>query len=192
MPRHAPAPRRLAFAFALAGLSAAVSAAPQLDRAGWVEFYSTTPVETIQAVNSTAVSKLDPATGALSIRMRNTGFVFPNHLMQEHFNENYMESEKFPVSGFDGTVEGLDTAALSAGRKVTVSIKGTLDVHGVKKPRTVQGWLQRQPDGNLKGETVFPVKMADHDIKIPSLLTKKFTEEMRVTARFDWKNEVKK
>lgn len=173
-------------------LTALASAAPQLDRAGWVEFYSTTPVETIQAVTTTAVSKLDPATGILSIRMKNTGFVFPNHLMQEHFNENYMESEKFPVSGFDGTVENLDTAALSAGKKVTVSVKGTLDVHGVKKPRTVQGWLQKQSDGSIKGETVFTVKMAEHDIKIPSLLTKKFTEEMRVTARFAWKNEVKK
>lgn len=177
---------------ALLALPVLAGAAPQLDRAGWVEFYSSTPLETIQAVNSTAVSKLDPATGALSIRMKNTGFVFPNRLMQEHFNENYMESERFPVSGFDGTVENLDTAALSAGKKLTVSVKGTLDVHGVKKPRTVQGWLQKQPDGSLKGETVFPVKMADHDIKIPSLLTKKFTEEMRVTARFAWKNEVKK
>jgi len=173
----------------LAGLSAA---APQLDRAGWVEFFSTTPVETIQAVSTVGVSKLDAATGALSIRFRNTTFVFPNHLMQEHFNENYMESEKYPVSGFDGTIEKLDTAALASGKKVTVSVKGTLDVHGVKKPRTVQAWLQKQPDGSIKGETVFPVKMADHDIKIPSLLMKKFTEEMRVTARFDWKNEVKK
>lgn len=173
-------------------LPALAAAAPQLDRAGWVEFYSQTPVETIQATTTVGISKLDPATGALSIRLRNTTFVFPNHLMQEHFNENYMESEKFPVSAFDGTVEGLDTAALASGKKIPVAIKGTLDVHGVKKPRTVQGWLQRQPDGSIKGETVFPVKMADHGIKIPSLLTKKFTEEMRVTARFDWKNEVKK
>jgi hypothetical protein len=177
---------------ALALACATSFSAPQLARDGWVEFYSTTPVETIQAVSNVALSKFDPATGALSIRIRNTSFVFPNHLMQEHFNENYMESDKFPVSGFDGTVEGLDTAALATGKKLTVSIKGVLDVHGVKQPRTVQGWIQRQPDGSIKGETVFPVRMADHKIAIPTVLTKKFTEEMRVTARFDWKSEVKK
>ena len=173
---------------------AAVScfAAPQVARDGWVEFYSTTPVETIQAVTKTAVSSFDPATGKLSIRMRNTTFEFPNKLMQEHFNENYMESEKFPVSGFDGLVKNLDTANLNAGKKIAATVEGTLEVHGVKKPRTIPATLWKLPDGSVKGECVFPVKMAEHDIKIPSILTKKFTEEMRVTAKFDWKPEVKK
>jgi len=177
----------------LAALAAASTfAAPQVARDGWVEFYSTTPVETIQAVTKTAVSSLDPSTGKLSIRMRNTTFEFANKLMQEHFNENYMESEKFPVSGFDGFVKSLDTAGLNSGKKIFVNVEGSLEVHGVKKPRTIPATLWKLSDGSVKGECVFPVKMAEHDIKIPSLLTKKFTEEMRVTAKFDWKPEVKK
>jgi polyisoprenoid-binding protein YceI len=173
----------------LSGLSLAAS---QVAKDGWVEFYSTTPMETIQAATTTAVSKFDPVTGALSIRMRNTTFAFANKLMQEHFNENYMESEKFPVSGFDGTVKDLDAAALDAGKKLQVTIEGSLDVHGVKKHRAIPATLWKLPDGTVHGECVFPVKMADHGIKIPSLLTKKFTEEMRVTAKFSWKPEVKK
>jgi len=174
-------------------LAASLSmAAPHLSKNGWAEFYSTTPMETIQATTSMAVSKFDPETGSLSIRMRNTTFAFANKLMQEHFNENYMESEKYPISGFDGTVKGLDNASLEAGNKIKVVVEGTLDIHGVKKHRTIPATLWKLPDGTIRGETVFPVKMADHDIKIPSLLTKKFTEEMRVTAKFGWKPEVKK
>jgi len=174
-------------------LTASLSmAAPHISKNGWVEFFSKTPMETIQATTSTAVSKFDPETGNLSIRMRNTTFVFPNKLMQEHFNENYMESEKYPVSSFDGTVKGLDNVSLEAGKKVQVVVEGTLDIHGVKKHRTIPATLWKLPDGTIHGESVFPVKMAEHDIKIPSLLTKKFTEEMRVTTKFDWKPEVKK
>lgn len=105
----------------LAGIAATCSlASPVVATSGKVTFFSKTPMENIEATTGTAVSKLDLQARTISIRMRNTTFEFPNKLMQEHFNENYMESTKFPVSGFEGVLKNFDTASLEAGNGVGI------------------------------------------------------------------------
>jgi hypothetical protein len=162
-------------------------AAPLVAKNGFVRFFSTTPMENIEGVSQTAVSTLDLDSGKIAIKARNTSFVFPRPLMQEHFNENYMESDKFPVSAFKGLVTGIDKSALDAGKKISVTVAGDLDVHGVVKHYTTTGFLKKEPDGSVAGETEFHVRIADHDIKVPAIVMAKIADSMDITARFAWR-----
>ena len=172
--------------FVLVSAASLVSASGMMAKSGMVRFFSKTHIEDIEGVSKTAVSSLDLETGALAIKARNTTFVFPDKLMQEHFNENYMESEKFPVSSFTGTISGLDRAALDAGKKVSVVVDGNLDVHGVAQHYHTTGSLQKAADGSVVGDTKFFVKMLDHKIKIPSVVAANLCDSMEITSKFTW------
>jgi hypothetical protein len=168
-------------------IASAADASNLLAKNGYVRFFSTTPIENIEGICQTAVSTLDLDSGKVAIKSRNTTYLFPDKLMQEHFNENYMESEKYPVSAFAGRVTGIDRAALDAGKTIQVTIDGDLDVHGVKKHYTSPGTLTKAADGSVSGETKFHVKMVDHGIKIPTVVVKAMAESMDITARFTWR-----
>jgi len=179
--------------FAMLALLGTVHAASLIAKNGFVRFFSTTPMENIEGVSQTAVSTLDLDSGKIAIKARNTTFAFPNKLMQEHFNENYMESDKYPVSAFSGKMTGIDKSALDAGKKIPVTVDGDLDVHGVVKHYATTGFLQKGADGSVEGETKFHVRIADHDIKIPSIVMAKIADSMEITARFAWRAaEIKK
>ena len=94
--------------FVVAFAISAACASSMIAKNGMVKFFSTTSIMNIDGTSQTAVSSLDLDSGKVTIKARNTTFKFPDKLMQEHFNENYMESEKFPVSSFKGTFFGLD------------------------------------------------------------------------------------
>ncbi|HXP91398.1 MAG TPA: YceI family protein [Fibrobacteria bacterium] len=162
-------------------------AAPMIATNGYVRFFSVTKMENIEGVCQTAVSSLDLETGKIAIKSRNTTYVFPDKLMQEHFNENYMESDKFPMSSFTGTVSGFDHEALDQGKKVMAVVDGDLDVHGVVKHYHTPGYLQKAADGSVAGETLFHVKISDHSIKVPSILTATIADSVELTARFTWR-----
>jgi len=170
-----------------AALGLSVQAAPLIAKGGYVRFFSTTPMENIEGISQTAVSSLDLDSGRIAIKARNTTFVFPNKLMQEHFNENYMESAKFPLSAFSGKLTGLDKLALESGKPVAVTVDGDLEVHGVKKRYVSHAVLQKAADGSIGGETKFKVRIADHGIKVPSVVMAKIADSMEITARFAWR-----
>ena len=151
-----------------------------------MRFFSTTAMENIEGISNTAVSTLDLDSAKIAIKARNNSFVFPNKLMQDHFNENYMESETYPFSSFSGKLTRLDRPALDSGRTIPVTLDGILEVHGVKKNYVVAGTLKKNADGSYQGETKFPVKIADHGIKIPTIVAAKIAESMDITARFTW------
>jgi hypothetical protein len=173
--------------FATLALLGTVHAASLIAKNGYVRFFSVTKMENIEGVSQTAVSSLDLETGKLAIKARNTTFIFPDKLMQEHFNENYMESDKFPVSAFQGDVTRIDKTALDAGKSIPVTVTGDLEVHGVKKHYVTSGILQKAADGSVSGETKFQVRIADHDIKVPSIVMAKIADSMEITARFTWR-----
>jgi len=172
--------------FAIACAATAACASGMLAKNGMVRFFSTTPIENIEGVSSTAVSSLNLDSSKISIKARNTTFLFPDKLMQEHFNENYMESEKFPVSSFVGTFTGMNKEAFDAGKRVTVIVDGKLDVHGVAKQYRTTGYLQKAPDGSVSGDTKFFVKMIDHGIKIPTMVAAKMADSMEISTKFTW------
>ncbi|HEY0177458.1 MAG TPA: YceI family protein, partial [Pedobacter sp.] len=96
-----------------------------------ISFFSTTPVEDIEATSTTPNSVIDIKSRNIRFKVTNTSFQFKKKLMQEHFNENYMESDKYPVSTFKGKIT--DNVDLSKDGTYNVTIDGSLDIHGVTK-----------------------------------------------------------
>jgi len=172
--------------FVVACAASAVCASGMLAKTGMVRFFSKTSIMDIEGVTKTAVSSLDLDSGKIAIKSRNTTYQFPDKLMQEHFNENYMESTKFPTSSFSGTIIGINREAFDAGQKVTVIVDGQLDVHGVSKHYRAPGYLQKGPDGSVTGDTKFFVKMVDHGIKVPSVVAANLCDSMEITSKFTW------
>jgi len=143
-----------------------------------IAFFSETKLENIDATNSVAKPVFNSKTGDFVIQAQQTAFVFKSAFMQEHYNENYVESEKYPNATFKGKVK--ETIDYSKDGVYNVTMEGTLDMHGVTLPRTITGTI------TVKGETItmdskFDVKVADHKIKVPSLYVEKIAEVVQVT-----------
>lgn len=154
-----------------------------------VTFFSKSPLEDIEATNKKAAVILDATTGDLQSVITIKMFKFKNALMEEHFNENYMESTKFPNAMFKGKVNEKIDLTTDAPQKVTAT--GKLTIHGVTKDVTLEGTITKKGDA-IALETKFKVKVADYDIKVPSLYVKNIAEVVDVTLTSTIKPYVKK
>jgi polyisoprenoid-binding protein YceI len=113
-------------------------------------------------------------------------FTFEKALMQEHFNENYMESNTFPKALFKGALKGVLGAQLATAGTYPVTVDGLLTIHGVEKPAKAEGTITVDGKGGIRAESKFQVKPADHDIKIPGAVRKNIAESIAVTVRMDY------
>lgn len=143
-----------------------------------IMFFSEAKLENIDAVNTVAKPVFNAKTGDFVIKAAQNAFVFKSALMQEHFNENYMESEKYPYATFKGKIK--ESIDYTKDGEYDVTMVGTLDMHGVELQRTIPGKL------TIKGSTIifdakFDVKVADHKIRVPSLYVEKIAEVVQVT-----------
>src|SRR4051812_24269056 len=132
-----------------------------------VSFFSATSMENIDAVNKTVKPVFNSMNGDVLFRIQNTAFKFKSQLMEDHFNENYMESEKFPTSSFKGRINEKVDYTVNGETKVTAT--GTMNIHGVDKECTIEGTITVK-DGQLIFHSKFPVKLADYKIQVPSLV----------------------
>lgn len=142
-------------------------------------FFSSAPVEDIKAKTSETRSLLNTQTGELAFVIPIRSFEFKKQLMQEHFNENYMESEKYPNATFKGTLTGYETGKKG---KQPVLARGEMNIHGVSRTIETEGTIE------LKGEEIlveasFPVKVADYNIEIPTLLFYNIAEVVEVKLK---------
>lgn len=138
-----------------------------------VSFFSKAPLEDIDAASEKATSLINIKTKQIVSKVAMKSFVFKKPLMQEHFNENYMESEKFPFGKFDGKI--LEDIDFSKDGTYPATVEGMLDIHGVIKPRTIKGTITIE-GGKIKVSTEFQVKVADHNIEIPKLVIENIAE----------------
>jgi hypothetical protein len=160
-------------------------AAPKLPRyttaAGLITFFSTAPLEDIEALNSKVAAVFELGTGQLAFSMLMRDFQFKNTLMQEHFNENYAESEKYPRARFTGTLVTMpDEATLRSGPQ-PVYVQGVLTIHGVKRKVRVPGTLHLR-DNDLVVTSKFSVAPADYKIKIPALVRNNIAKSIDVSV----------
>ena len=148
---------------------------------GHVWFYSHTPMENIEAHNRQVASILDISNGEFVFTLLEKAFEFKVTLMQEHFNENYMESEKYPKAGFKGKISNFSKIDFKKDGTYPAEVSGDLSLHGVTKPFTTKGTIQ------VKGTSVtaiakFAVVPQDFGIKIPQLVENKIAKEMEVNV----------
>ncbi len=131
-----------------------------------ISFFSTTPVEDIAAVNKITKPMLNTATGDLQMKIVMTAFVFKKPLMQEHFNENYVESEKFPHAIFKGKInEKID---YTNDGKYKVTVTGKMTIHGVEKDKTIEGLLTVDMNKVILSSD-FKLDFTEFGIVIPTL-----------------------
>ncbi len=147
-----------------------------MTRNGNVGFYSKTPLEDIKAENSQAFAAVDLTKKSVAFTLLQRNFLFPKQLMQEHYNENYVESDKFPKAQFTGTFTG-DVANKPGTYKVQVT--GQLTLHGVTQPINMPAEIEVQ-DSKLTAKAAFAVKPSDYNIKIPSLVKDKIASQINI------------
>lgn len=154
------------------GLFACHSAQAQtkyFTKAGNVSFFSASPIEDIEARNQQVAAVFDFGTGQLAFALPIKGFVFKRTLMQEHFNENYLESDKFPKATFAGSLTAFDAAALATPGTHAVQVAGNLTLHGVTHRVQVPATVELK-DGQVLAAATFQVASADYNIEIPLLV----------------------
>lgn len=162
-----------------------VSAQKYISKTGHVWFFSHTPMEDIEAHNNQVVSVLDVATGEIKFTLLIKSFVFKRALMQEHFNENYMESDKIPKASFVGKIINLGKIDFKKDGSYPAEIAGDITIHGVSKPFTTTGTIDIK-GGVISAKANFPLVPKDYDIKIPSLVENKIAKQMDTSVELTY------
>lgn len=155
-------------------------------REGKISFVSDAPLEKIEALNSNATSVLDGSTGNFEFAVLIKAFHFEKALMQEHFNENYMESSKYPRSKFKGQIDNFDSVNLEKDGTYEVEVSGTLEIHGVTNPVKTKGILKVQSD-TIVAESGFTIAVADYGIEIPKVVKDNVAKEVEISVNVVYK-----
>ncbi|MBL7803936.1 MAG: YceI family protein [Saprospiraceae bacterium] len=155
---------------------------------GSLHFKSDAPLEIIEARSNKMRGLIDPEaqTFAWAVDIKTfEGFNSP--LQREHFNENYMESSKYPKATFQGKI--IETIDYKKDGTYTVRAKGKLNIHGVEQERIIRGQVTVKGQ-RMRVQADFTVRLADHDISIPRVVHQKIAEEIavRVDADMSWQN----
>lgn len=154
-----------------------------MTKTGEVTFFSSAPLEDIKAKNDKVQSVIDLDSKTIVISMLIENFEFKKSLMQEHFNENYLESEKYPKSIFKGSFKTSED--LTKNGSYEVDVIGEMTIHGVTNPLQTKGTLTID-DSKVSAATIFNVRIADYDVKIPKMVFKNIAEVVEVKANLQF------
>ena len=171
--------KKLLLPFLLLAVTIAFGQSKYMTKSGSMSFEASQPsFEPIEATHSAVSALLNADTGELAVLALVRGFRFPLALMEEHFNENYIESHQYPKTSFKGSILNFDSNALS-NQPRTVQLTGELSMHGVTKLITVSATITKS-DEQITLTSSFSVKTSDFGIKIPSLVRKQIDENVQV------------
>lgn len=174
--------KRLIILSLLSVIAFSVSAQRYMTRNGFIGFFSHTPVEDIKADNNQVASVLDMSTGEIVFQVLIKSFHFERTLMEEHFNENYMESEKFPKASFTGKINNLQSVNINKNGTYEVTVEGDLTIRDAIKKLSVNGTLEVVSDGGLNANAKFNLAPEDFNIKIPSVVRENIAKIIEVTV----------
>ncbi len=156
-----------------------VQAQKYITKTGHIRFFSTTPMEDIEAHNRQVNAALDAQTGELVFKAMMKSFQFEKALMQEHFNENYVESDKFPNSTFKGKIVNIKDVDFARDGKYEVTIEGDLTIKDATNKIKEKGTLEI--NGNkVIGLSTFNILIADYNIKIPAAVANNIAKSIRI------------
>ncbi len=153
-------------------------------KVGQVVFTSDASLEKIEGKNTNGLVVLDAANSRLECSVLIKGFQFEKALMQDHFNENYMESHIFPKGVFKGTITNMQDINLKKDGTYTAVVKGDITLHGVTKPFSPTGKLIVK-GGKITASSAFELMVADFNIKIPKVVRENIAEKVKVTIQAD-------
>lgn len=165
----------------ITGMAHNVKGQKYIARNGYVRFFSEAPLEDIEAVNHEGLSIFETGTNRIAFTIPIIHFEFAKKLMQQHFNENYLESEKYPNSTFQGVIIGFKEAE----GKQKLKAEGRMTIHGVTQNITVEGQGIKEGD-QIMLEASFPIKLEDYKVKIPKVVLYNIAEVVDVTIKFEY------
>jgi hypothetical protein len=174
--------------FILAMLIIAVNASAQtkyLTKAGVISFYSHTPFEDIKADNNQVASILDIGSGEIIFEILMRSFKFDRALMEEHFNENYVESDKYPKAKFKGKITNISSIDFKKDGTYNADVEGEMTIHNVTKTVKISGTFEVK-DGKVIGASKFQLDPKEYNIEIPSVVKTKFADKFDLTVNMPY------
>jgi polyisoprenoid-binding protein YceI len=166
---------------AIAAFSFSVTAQKVATKDAKVKFDATSSLEAIKATNNSGTVALNKETGEVAARVLIKNFIFTQALMQEHFNENYMESTKYPNATLKGKISNLSDVKMGTDGTYKAKISGTLEMHGVTKPVEVPATITVK-GGKIDFKAEFKILCADYKIAIPSVVADKVAKEVKISV----------
>ncbi|PQJ81389.1 YceI family protein [Polaribacter glomeratus] len=152
-----------------------------LTKNGAISFFSKAPIEDITADNNQVLSIVDATSGKMAISILIKSFMFKKALMQEHFNENYLESDTFPKATFKGVILNFDTLKDTATK---LQVKGVLTIHGISKEKTIEANFKRTKETILV-DGDFIVVLDEFNVEIPAVVEKNIAKQIKVSFNFN-------
>lgn len=177
--------KKVLFILALAVATLSLDAQKLMTRNGYTGFFSHTPMEDIKADNNQVASVLDTSTGELVFQVLVKSFHFEKALMEEHFNENYMESDKFPKSTFKGKITNLSAVNFTKDGKYDVTVEGDLNMHDVTNKVSVKGTVE-VAGGKVSASSKFNIAPEDYKINIPGVVREKIAKNLEITVQIKY------
>ena len=163
----------------------AVHGQKYFSKTGKVSFYSEAAMENIEAHNASASTVLDAATGALEWGVLIKGFAFDKALMQEHFNENYMESATYPKAKFKGKIDQPGKINFAKDGVYQVNVTGQMEIHGVTRTVTAPATFTIK-NGSLSAKSRITIAIADYGIEVPKVVADKVAEKVNIDISADY------
>jgi len=148
---------------------------------GYIGFFSHTPMEDIKADNNQVAGVLDISTGEMVFQALIKSFHFDRATMEEHFNENYMESDKFPKTSFMGKITNLSSVDFAKNGTYEVNVEGELTIHNITNKISTSGTLEVVP-GGINANSKFNIIPEDYKIIIPGVVRDKINKDLEVTV----------
>jgi hypothetical protein len=173
--------KRLTLISALLLMFLTANAQKYLTKNGYIGFFSHTPMEDIKGDNNQVAAVLDAATGEMVFQVLIKSFHFDRALMEEHFNENYMESDKFPKSSFKGKITNISSVSFSKNGTYDVTVDGDLTIRDATKKITATGKIEVN-NGEIIATSKFNLSPEDYNIAIPGVVREKINKNMEVTV----------
>lgn len=157
---------------------------------GKIDFSSNAAVELITGSDEKVQGLVDPAKNTFAFIVNMKGFSgFNSALQKEHFNEKYLETDKFYQATFSGSF--IDPVNYEKEGVYKVQAKGFLTIHGIKQTRIIPGTITIEK-GKMVIDADFVVPLADHGIKIPEIVSQKIATEINIKLKFYMKERVGK
>jgi hypothetical protein len=173
--------KRLVFLFLLLNLAFAANAQKFMTKNGYIGFFSHTSMEDIKGDNNQVVGVLDISTGEMVFQALIKSFHFDRALMEEHFNENYMESDKFPKAVFKGKITNLSAVDFTKNGTYDVTVEGDLTIHDATNKISTKGTIE-VVSGGINANSKFNIVPEDYKINIPGVVREKINKNLEVTV----------
>jgi polyisoprenoid-binding protein YceI len=151
-----------------------------------IQFFSSTPMENIEAICNSATSVIDVQKAKVEFSATLKSFVFEKALMQEHFNENYVESHKYPKAVFKGDLIGAEKISWSEPGEHKLQVEGDFSLHGVTRKVKAEIEFIIHKEG-INAVSKFNVKPEDYAISIPDLVRDKIAKTIEVSVKANYK-----